>query len=206
MNILHDQVSRAGNDVFTRPDFCLAQGQVKMWVVVILASGIFSIDHTQFFRCDALGLTADHITFSLLGDNLRNHALSALEVVFDFIGFVLTAFVLKNRFFDHGTAAVFTTDGGQQRTVYIHTDKSGIQIQITVLYFCSTIQLSDTGSKKHQRIGRFVADDFIDGVFLFYGKGIGSRVCYGNRIGQDKRVGLLQRIRCRHIYLTSYRA
>ncbi len=136
-------------------------------MVVIFASRIFSIDHTQNIFTHFFGRTAHHIALTLLGNNVFNQPLARGKIVFQLPAFIFTAFVFKYRLFNQFVGRIANPGGKNDVAVSVHLNKTGIQIHVAIFHRSRSVHSGDAVVQNHQRIHRSIIDHHRDGFTLF---------------------------------------
>ena len=133
---------------------------------MVITSGVLTMSHVDFIFRPFLGFLTHHIAFTLLGDNLVDEALLALEVIAHLLRFVRRAAILEHRQSGCHPCTVFHPTGVDRTAVHIHGDDFGCQFYLLIIHFTLSIKMGKATFGKHYGVIRFVDDRCIQRFLL----------------------------------------
>ena len=121
-------------------------------MVVVVASGILTAAHVNLIVGALLRFLTHYVSFALLGHNLVDETLLALEVVAHFLRFVRSASVLEHRQAGFHAGAVGHTACKDRTAIHVHGDDLGCQFYLLIIHLALAIQVHKAPFGKHDGV------------------------------------------------------
>ncbi|CCY89622.1 uncharacterized protein BN461_01257 [Bacteroides sp. CAG:1076] len=152
---------------------------------LVVAGSIFTLSHVNFIICSLFGILTGYVSFTLLRYNVIDKSLLSLEIITHCLRFVGCFSILKDRSSLLYTSRISNTTGIDRTAVHIHGYQSRSQLNVLIIDFTITIQMSKTSFGKNDGIGSLVNYRCIQRLFL-RSSIKGQRICtnriYGQRV------------------------
>ena len=149
-------------------------------MIVVVASRITSMLHKDFIIRPFLCLTTGHVSFSLLGNDVRDSCFLGLEVITDSFRIIRSIPLFEYRFAFFHSGGVFDAIGMNSTAVQVHRNDFGSQFDILISDLSATVKRSRPAQSKYGGVVRFIYNRCIKRLLLLNGcDGINA---YRNRI------------------------
>ena len=166
-HLAHYQVCRTKHHILLWLHLTFGHLQIEVWMIVIIAGGIFSAMHHQRVIIHLFRLICNQIAFALLCDHMANLTLLCLQVIGNLFRLITIIRILKHRQtfplilyrIQHATRI-------QRTAIQRHTDIIGCQLQCLIFHLAFAVHICNSIACHQHRVGRAVLHSSVDHLFF----------------------------------------